>query len=36
MIEGNREARLTVYPQVRDILSAHIKKRFPIIGGPTV
>jgi protein-tyrosine-phosphatase len=36
MIDGNREARLTVYRQVRDILSAHIKKRFPIIGGPTV
>jgi hypothetical protein len=36
MIDGNRDARLTVYRQVRDILSAHIKKRFPIIGGPTV
>ena len=36
MIEGDREARLTVYRQVRDILSNHIKKRFPIIGGPTV
>src|SRR3954447_15277673 len=36
MIDGNRETRMAFYRQVRDTLSNHIKKRFPIVGGPTV
>ncbi|WP_158044140.1 arsenate reductase ArsC [Skermanella pratensis] len=36
MIDGNRETRLSFYRQVRDTLGRQIKKRFPIIGGPTV
>jgi protein-tyrosine-phosphatase len=36
VIEGNRDMRLSFYRQVRDKLADHIKRRFPIIGGPTV
>lgn len=34
IVEGNREARLDAYRQVRDQLIKRILDRFPLVGGP--
>jgi protein-tyrosine-phosphatase len=34
IVEGNREAQLDAYRQVRDQLMKRILQRFPLVGGP--
>ncbi len=36
VVEGNREARLEAYRQVRDTLLRRIRERFPAAGAPSV